>query len=153
MGTEPRVLDAGCFPVQKEILGIDAIDLETTRCNDPLDLHVIGLDRHFHHLPGRRRNHDDLRLALLLGYDLDALIHLEDGDLLFRQAGMLGVFALLLVVPPVLDDAVTKQQRVVGAVPENPVARIVLHEDVIGVVRSLLGKLLIARLGGLVNAI
>ena len=38
---------------------------------------------------------------------------LKDGDLFLGHTGVLGVFALLFLIPPVLDDAVAHEQRVV----------------------------------------
>ena len=144
MRQEPCILDAGGLPVQQQFL--DALDLQPAIAKDALDLDVKGLDRHFHELAGRGRRKHHLGLAVLLGDDLDILIRLKDRNLLLGQAGMLGVFTLLFLVPPMLDDAIGEKERVVRGVPQGAISLVVTHENEVHVVRGLLRKRLVAGL-------
>ena len=122
------------------------------------DAEFLGRDRHdagLRHLLRRQHGHVMRHLALIIGLlrmldNLHVAIALQD---LHRKHGkrIVGLIVVrfpalvVLVLPPDFDDAVFLQQRVLDEGIQRQEARVLLHENVVDVIRFLLRRFLVLR--------
>ena len=138
MDDELRILNRGGVRIDAEFLRRHRHDGQGALRHRALDLdRVQHRARHEHGREFARQ-----RLAGVL-QDLNARIGRQLRESLVRQPRMRGKLDPLRRLPPMLDDAIAQQQRVVHRAPHHAIAIAAAQEHVIHVIRRLLGRVLV----------